>query len=97
MIYLKPKWKPKTSVRTSLLFIFIPKASKRYVNISKVYSMFQTLLSGVGQGSILGPLLINIFINDLIYFTKDTEHLSIVEDSTMMTFSNSVDDLITEL
>ena len=59
--------------------------------------MFQTLLSGVGQGSILGPLLINIFINDLIYFTKDTEHLSIVEDSTMMTFSNSVDDLITEL
>ena len=59
--------------------------------------MFQTLLSGVGQGSILGPLLINIFINDLIYFTKDTEHLNIVEDSTMMTFSNSVDDLITEL
>ena len=59
--------------------------------------MFQTLLSGVGQGSILRPLLINIFINDLIYFTKDTEHLSIVKDSTMMTFSNSVDDLITEL
>ena len=59
--------------------------------------MFQVLPSGVSQESILGPLFFNIFINDLFYFIKNIQLLNFTDHSTIATFSNSVDDLVTEL
>ena len=79
------------------------KGWKQSVNINNVHSMFQILLSGVPQGSILGSLLCNIFINnetydlmiinDLFYFIKDAQLLNLAGDITIATFLNSFNDL----
>ena len=44
------------------------KRRKQSVKINDTESFFQILLSGVPQGSILGLILFNLFINDLFFF-----------------------------
>ena len=42
---------------------------KQCVRINNVHSSFQNVISGVPQGSIVGPKLFNCFFNDFFYFT----------------------------
>ena len=55
---------------------------KQRVKIDDSYSSWSEILYGVPQGSILGPLLFNIFICDMFYFMEDFEIANYADDST---------------
>ena len=52
----------------TLLYIYSYLENREHVKINNINSNFQTIKFGVPQGSIVGPILFNIFFNDFCFF-----------------------------
>ena len=73
--------------------------SSRYhrTKIGNTFSEWLEVIFGVPQGSILGPLLFNIFICDLFIKMRKTKFCSFADDDTPYTIGNSPDEICLSL
>ena len=65
--------------------------------INKSFSRWTELLQGVPQGSVLGPLLFNIYLNDLFFLIDYTEVCNFADDTTIFACDKDLGSLINRL
>ena len=70
---------------------------KQRTRIINSYSTWMEIVFGVSQGSILGPLLFNVFLADLFFILNSMDIANYVEYSTPYATANDIDSLIASL
>ena len=56
---------------------------KNRTKVGSSYSTWSEICRGIHQGSILGRLLFNIFINDIFFFVEKLEICNFADDNTV--------------
>ena len=69
------------STTKSNFLLDYPSLRKHRTKVGSSYSKWSKIYQGIPQGSILGPLLFNIFIKDIFFFVEKSEICNFADDS----------------
>ena len=70
---------------------------KQRTKIGSSYSSWHDIVIGVSQGSLLGPLLFNIFINDLFLFIRKSGVCNFADDNKLYSVGKKIENVISDL
>ena len=74
-----------------------PTERKQRTKINQAYSSWEEILFGVPQGSILGPVLFNIFLSDLFLIVQNTDFASYADDNTIYNAVDNIEEVVLSL
>ena len=82
----------------SLAYIFSYLTNrKQRTKVNNSFSTWKDIKSGIPQGSILGPLLFNIYLNDIFYFVKESNLTNYADDNTPYATEARLESIINSL
>ena len=80
----------------NLLLNYLENRQQR-TSIGPSYSSWFDVSRGVPQGSTLGPLFFNVFINDIFHFVEKSKLCNFANDNTLFSCGKSLDIIIRNL
>ena len=70
---------------------------KQRVKVNGKFSSWQESIKGVPQGSVLGPLLFNIFLHDLFFLVEEIEICNYADDTTIYVCGQELEQIVSSL
>ena len=79
----------------SLTYIYSHLSDRKHrTKVNNSFSSLANINSGIPQGSIIGPLLFNIYINDIFFFINEHNLANYADDNTPCATSTTLDTVL---